>query len=208
MNAIMEEIKAQQINLSMDEEARLIAEYKQTKNMKLRERLIRSKYALAMGLAKRYSSESYKFEDAFSDAIAGIIKAIEKHDPTRGPFRLACGIRIRSEILQTLQRGTGLIRKYNTRAKLIELRDAIEEYENGGKLEDIAKKYKFRKGTLHAHAMVDVAVSDNIEIYGEEKEESIVDKIGIDELREKLKYVLKYIDPRDREIIIMRYGLS
>lgn len=208
--SLIDDIKNKHINLSIHEEKELIAEYKKTKNPALREKLIRSKYALAIRTAHKYACEKYSFEDAFSDAITGVCMAIEKHDESRGPFRLACGIYIRVAIITSMNKYTKLIYMASYHNKGVYIKEALEEYAQTGDLKAISKKYGFLPQTILGNAVADSVNASNMTgIENARSEyESHHDIMERAEIISEIRLALRIFPVRERKIIKMRYGLD
>jgi len=208
--SIMDEIKKQHIELTIEQENDLIAEYKRTRNPALREKLIRSKYRLAINYANKYACDKYQFDDALGDAIAGICMAIEKHNPEKGPFRLACGIYIRANILGSINDYTKLVKVTSYHRHGQRVQDAIEDYERTGDARKTGKKYGFGWKTIIGYATAIAANnSTGVGIDDMRSEyEAHHDAMVREEIEREIKRALRIFKIREREIIKMKYGFN
>jgi RNA polymerase sigma-B factor len=67
-----------------DEQDSLYAEYFETRDPRVRDRLFDANCGLARALAQRFVRPSYSFDDLLQVAYLGLIKALDGFDPTRG----------------------------------------------------------------------------------------------------------------------------
>lgn len=75
-----------------------------------RQRLIRSNLRLAVHIARRYANRGIPMSDVIQDANVGLIKAVERFDPTKG-FRFSTYAYwwISEEVKRCMKRGTRLV---------------------------------------------------------------------------------------------------
>ena len=75
-----------------------------------RQRLIRSNLRLAVHIARRYANRGIPMPDVIQDANVGLIKAVERFDPTKG-FRFSTYAYwwISEEVKRCMKRGTRLV---------------------------------------------------------------------------------------------------
>jgi RNA polymerase sigma-B factor len=67
-----------------DERAALFAEYHRTGDHRVRDRLIESNRGLAESIARRYMRQRDSDDDLRQVALLGLLKAVERFDPSRG----------------------------------------------------------------------------------------------------------------------------
>src|SRR3954469_544454 len=65
-------------------EDRLFERYRATRDPKCRETLVRRYFPLARSFAARYACGREPFDDLFQVASVGLLKAVDRYDPTRG----------------------------------------------------------------------------------------------------------------------------
>lgn len=66
------------------ERAALFAEYRRTRDLDLRNRLVEENLGLAHALARRYDERGESLDDLTQVALVGLVKAVERFEPERG----------------------------------------------------------------------------------------------------------------------------
>jgi RNA polymerase sigma-B factor len=67
------------------ERAKLFEEYRRTDDRDLRDRLIEMNIGLAEAVARRFGGRGERHDDLLQVALVGLLKAVERFDPERGP---------------------------------------------------------------------------------------------------------------------------
>lgn len=70
--------------LSREEEQLLAREYVKTHDPRIAERLVRANLRLVVMVAKQFTNQSHRMEDLIQEGNIGLMRAVEKFDPTRG----------------------------------------------------------------------------------------------------------------------------
>lgn len=222
--------------LTVDEEIELSKQYVVGRNdpentcayinsQKAKEKLINSNLRLVVSIAKRYTNRGMPFLDLIQEGNAGLMKAIERFDYTKG-FKLSTYATwwIRQTITRSLNDQMNNIRLP------IHINDEIRKMKN---TERELTMLLCRKPTLNEIASeMDIPI-DRVEeliIYDthdisidtpvKDSEQSTVEDFIEDtyskdindhmkdvEIKEKIRSLLRYLTPREEKILILRYGL-
>ncbi len=67
-----------------DAQRALFAEYRRTRHLDLRNRLVEENLGLAHSLARRYDERGESLDDLTQVALVGLVKAVERFEPERG----------------------------------------------------------------------------------------------------------------------------
>ena len=86
INRLFDDIRKYEI-LSREEEEELTYMYVKTKDPKIREKLLYSNMRFVISVAKQYEGNNTSLIDLIDEGSIGMLKAIDKFDPTRG-FKL------------------------------------------------------------------------------------------------------------------------
>lgn len=75
------------IFLSPQEEQKLFAEYKQTKNPRIHQKIVVAHIPLANAMARKMAkSNGFEYDDLAQEAIIGLYKALDNYDPEKGVY--------------------------------------------------------------------------------------------------------------------------
>ncbi len=189
-------------------------------------KLVRSNLRYVVSVAKRYKSLGLSLEDLINEGNIGLINAIKRFEPERGVKLITYAVWwIRQSIMHALadQRSTvrlpvkqaGLLHKISiTYEKLrqefkrepttSELSERLEM-----KVADIEKLVRANRNYLSLDATIspddDTSYLDLLE---EQSAVSVEENVVQHSLEEEVEDLLAELDPRERDIIRMRYGFD
>ena len=202
------------------EEYRLFQEYRRTQDTDLRNRLVENYLYIAEIIAKKFSGRGVEYDDLYQVATEALIAGVEKFDPDLGN-------RFTTYITPTV---TGMIKNYfRDFSRSVRLPRRV--YTVAAKIREETNKYYKEHGvkpTIKQLAEIldcpeeliiealecKTPLSLDMHVQGDdgEAEAPLYDVIGDDgsnfekfEDAESLKVELKKLDPREREVITLRY---
>lgn len=189
-------------------------------------KLIRSNLRYVVSVANRYKGFGLSLEDLINEGNIGLIHAIRRFDPDRGVKLITYAVWwIRQSIMHAIADHTGTVRlpikqaglMHKIRVAYQNLRqelgheatpEEISEYLNI-KLEDIENVMRVYRSYLSLDAPIS---KDDETSYMDMLEEK--DAITAEEnlfqhsLEEEIEYLLEDLEPREREIIRLRFGFD
>ncbi len=188
--------------------------------------LIQSNLRLAVHIARRYANRGIPMTDLIQDANVGLIKAVERFDPTRG-FRFSTYAYwwISEEVKRCMKRGTRLVHTPENVVDEIRLlqKASLALHQTLGRMpsqSELAEEIEVspsRVGELRALAVaelsVDSPVSSGAEItLGDSlsaTEQSAPDHYMADRDRKRtLMALLAELDEREKDVLSRRFGLG
>jgi RNA polymerase primary sigma factor len=158
-----------------------------------KERLAKNYLLFVVKIAKEYNNMGIPLSDLISEGNVGLLKAIEKYDPDRGPFSTCARLWIKQSIIRNCMHKKTLIRLPENVSELIR----TNRYE----------------GTIHREVSIDAQNEDG---------ESLTDKIPDNDdsgvsiyakeeqilMKKKVGKILSTLQPRDRQILEALYGIN
>jgi RNA polymerase sigma-B factor len=201
----------------------LLALYHRTGDRRVRDRAIEQYLPLARRLAARYHRRQEPFEDLVQVANLGLVKAVERYDPTRGTRFTSFAVPTISGELRRHFRGTAwnLHVPRGVQEDALRVRDAAARLTH--RLGRAPRVSELRQETgldaeaiseaLHARAVQTTASLDQAVGSGEEGDATLGELVGCEddgfELAERqadLGPLLRALPRRDREVLFLRFA--
>ena len=195
---------------------------------KARQKLIESNYRLVISIAKKYHRDELNFQDMIQESSVGLIKAVDKFDPTLGyKFSTYACWWIKQSALQYVNENSSNI-KVPTHSRMLnsKIKNKINELEerNGKQptLEDVSEELgeslKKIKYTLHANkkiASLEKSMDDNsanATLLNKIEDSSLYSNpeqlLETKELNFIIRESLKLLTSKEEKIIRLRFGIT
>jgi RNA polymerase primary sigma factor len=211
--------------LTEDEEKKLFLKYKETKDEKIREELVNRNLKLVISIAKKYKGTKLNFMDLVQEGNFGLMAAIDKYNVELGyKFSTYATYWIRQAISKALVDKNKIVRlPAHIVNKISKMRQTemqlATELNRTPSIEEIANRMQvlpqevmdLKDINLEALSLdipvgqdEDGTLGDFIEDYKTKSPSKEAEKL---DLKEQLLSVMDSLDPREKEVLIKRYGL-
>jgi RNA polymerase primary sigma factor len=222
LDAYLRQVKKQKL-LSRDEELALARDARRG-DKKAAMALIQGNLRLVISAAKQYRYRGLSFEDLIQEGNVGLLKAVERFDPERG-FRFSTYAIwwIRQSIVRAIGDKAKLIKIPNQVEKEVwRAKTTAEELKQELGREPSVEELSRRSGLPVSRLRVLHTVSQEYLSLdapaSEDQDESLLDMLKVDSssdeqvsralLREYLKALIGFLNCRERDVIMLRFGLG
>lgn len=215
--------------LSKDEEEEILSQIKEGKKEALH-RLIQGNLRFVVNIAKKYAGYNIPFQELISAGNLGLVEAAKRYDPSKGVKFISYAVWwIKQSIMELINKQADIIKKpqksYSIFSKIdnayIRLKEELQREPTFEEIENFIKEEGIDKDIIKSYFLnkkyfvsldepidtddEDMILSDLISNYGtEDIEKDILE----DDIKYQLNKLLDYLSPREKKIIIHRYGLD
>ena len=212
--------------ITAEEEVQLMERYRRGE-MEAKERLVRANLRFVVSVAKQYQGQGISLPDLINEGNVGLIRAVEKFDPTRGFKFISFAVWwIRQSIIQALAEQSRLVRlplnKVATRAKIRNVSAKLEQQlDRTPSAEEIATEMGMPVAEVEAqlrhqdiHASLDAPINDEddgslIDTVENANAEQTDDKVARQEsLLFEIRRCLEILPPRYRDVLCCYFGIG
>jgi len=199
---------------------------KSRKAKRSRERMIRSNLRLVISIAKRYTNLGLLFSDLVEEGNIGLMRAVEKFNWRRGyRFSTYASWWIKQAIMRAISNHGKTIRipvyMYDTLSRFRKVKEGLSQ--KLGRLPtdaELAKsmkipeeKVKELENTISMPSSLNAPISlegsaELMDVIEDTKSQTPHREVEAVFRNERVKEMLKFVDEREREILIRRFGLD
>jgi RNA polymerase primary sigma factor len=211
---------------SLEEEQEAFKKYKETKDEHIKEEIVNRNLKLVVAVAKKYKGRGISFQDLIQEGSFGLMSAVDKFDYTLGfKFSTYATYWIKQSITRALAEKSRTIRvPAHIGEKIIKIKKATAqlslELNKEPTYAEIAARLQMDEKEVKEIAEIglnalsldtpmgvdeDTCIGDYIEDDRFETPSQSVDK---KDLKEQLLQVMESLDPREKTVLIKRYGLD
>ena len=207
---------------SLTDEREIFLEFKETRDTKLREKIIEKYVYIAEIISKKFTKNNrlynngMEYEDIYQVACLGLLYAVERFDPDKGvKFASFATPTIIGEVRRYF-RDKGFFIKVPSRLyEIFRKAERIKRTEGESSIQDMARILGVTEGVVReAYKTGDAAFVQSIEseFLGDEDSVALIDTLGkedrsflVIENSDFIDYCSKRLDEEEREFVKLRY---
>ena len=224
LDKYLQEIGRQEL-ISVEEEVELAQRIREGDDAAL-EKLVNANLRFVVSVAKQYQNQGLSLPDLINEGNVGLIKAAQKFDETRGFKFISYAVWwIRQSILQAIAEQSRLIRvplnQVGSVNRVNKAQAQFEQrYERRASAEELAKELEMPIDKI-SEAMKLAGRTVSVDApFAEGEENSLLDvlpnndspmadsNLNQESLAKEVERVLEQLNPRDREILKMFFGIG
>ena len=188
-------------------------------------RLVETNQRFIISIAKEYRNLGLDIDDLISEGNLGLLRSIDKYDPTRGIKFLSYAVWwIRQSMLQAVYETADTVRlpinKINVLNKINKIRDILsQELNREATFDEVCEKSDFHREEISAvfNGNISVSIEDKV---SEGSDVCIIDfiqsddfkdmesKMSKDSLGDQINEMFSSLTDREAEIVEMYFGLN
>ncbi|BDU50711.1 sigma-70 family RNA polymerase sigma factor [Haliovirga abyssi] len=191
-------------------------------NIEAREKLIVSNLRLVVSIAKKYIGTGMSIQDLIQEGNIGLIKAVSKFDPYMGKrFSTYATWWIKQSILRAISTNKGAMRYpayvHDSISKITKfIRSYKVSFESYPSVIVIAKNLEMRNEEVErilnlinvSYVSFDETFADNIDFHNIIADDDLLEEQIFDDFENhQLMNLLNYLNPKEKIVLIYRYGL-
>ena len=189
-----------------------LAKKKDTGDLEARNTLVEANLGLVRSIAHKYKNRGLEYDDIFQEGVCGLLKAVDKYDHKKGyQFSTYATWWIYAEITKALDNAKAIYLPIELAQKKRKINFTKSELEKELGREPMPEDIASEMGLdVEIIEKVDIEQSTApIESVGEiAGKESLDEEMDKKFLKENVKEMLSVLDPRERKIIELYYGLN
>jgi RNA polymerase primary sigma factor len=188
--------------------------------------LVRSNLRYVVSVANRYKGFGLSLEDLINEGNIGLIHAIKRFDPDRGVKLITYAVWwIRQSIMHSIADHTGTVRLPIKQAGLMHKittthRKFRQEFGREATSEELSEKLELKSEDIEnvmrvyrRYLSLDAPISESdetsyLDMLEEKNAASTEDNVFQHSLEDEIGELLEDLEPREKEIIRMRYGFN